>query len=62
MDLYWFCKQPSQNDKYFLDKLSIIYKHDNIMLMGDFNFTVEKKKLEVFMSAFDLEYLIDSNI
>ena len=32
------------------------------MLMGDFNFTVEKKKLEVFMSAFDLEYLIDSNI
>ena len=28
------------------------------MLMGDFNLTVESKNLEVFMSTFDLEYMI----
>ena len=63
----WLCiglyKPPSQNDKYFLDNLSLILnklncQFDNIMLMGDFSLTVEKKNLEVFMSTFDLDFLI----
>ena len=63
----WLCfglyKPPSQNDKYFLDNLSLIlnkltFQFENIILMGDFNFTVENKNLEVFMSTFDMEYLI----
>ena len=63
----WICiglyKPPSQNDKYFLENLSVIlnkktYKHNNIMLMGDFNLTVERKNLEVFTNTFDLEYMI----
>ena len=52
----WLCigfyKPPSQNDKYFLDNLSLILnkltcQFDNITLMGDFNFTVESKNLTV---------------
>ena len=63
----WFCiglyKPPSQNDKYFLDNLSLILnkltcKFDSIMLMEDFNLTVENKNLEVFMSTFDMQGLI----
>ena len=54
------CKPPSQNDKHFHDNLSLIWnkltrKFDKIMLMGDFNLTVENKNHEVFMSAFDME-------
>ena len=63
----WLCiglyKLPSQNDKYFLDNLSLILnkltcQFDNIMLMGDFNLTVENKNHKVFMSTFDMKYLI----
>ena len=63
----WLCfglyKPPSQNDKYFLDNLSLIVNKltcqcENIILMGDFNLTVENKKLEVFMSTFDMECFI----
>ena len=63
----WLCfglyKPPSQNNKYFLDNLSLIlnkltFQFENIILMGDFNFTVENKNLEVFMSTFDMECLI----
>ena len=63
----WLCiglyKPPSQNDKYFLDNLSLILnkltcKFDSIMLMEDFNLTVENKNLEVFMSTFDMQGLI----
>ena len=62
----WFCIglyiPPSQNDKYFLDNLSLILnkltcRFDNIMLMGYFNLTVENKNLEV-MSTFDMDCLM----
>ena len=51
----WLCiglyDPPSQNDKYFLDNLSLILnkltcQFDNIILMGDFSFTVEDKNLK----------------
>ena len=56
-------RPPSQNDKNFLDKLSLIMnkltcQFDNIMLMGNFNLTVENKNLEVFKSTFDMECFI----
>ena len=63
----WLCigfyKPPSQNDKYFLDNLSLILNKltcqvYNIILMGDFNLTVESNNLEVFVSTFDIECLI----
>ena len=64
----WLCigryKLLPKSGEYFLDKLSFILnkltgKCDNIMLMGDFNLTVENNNLEVyFMSAFDLECMI----
>ena len=52
----WLCiglyKPPSKNDKFFLDNLSLILKKlacqfDNIILMWDFNLTVEDKILEI---------------
>ena len=57
-------KPPSENDKYFLDNLSLILnkltcQFDNIILTGDFYLTVEDKNLEVFMSTFDMECLIN---
>ena len=64
----WLCiglyKSPSQNDKNFLDNLSLILdkltcQFDNFTLMADFNLTVEDKNLEVFMSTFDMECLIN---
>ena len=33
-------------------------EYENVMLIGDFNLTVEKKNLEVFMNTFDLDCLI----
>ena len=33
-------------------------EYENVMLIEDFNLTVENKILEVFMNAFDLECLI----
>ena len=62
----WLCiglyKPPSQNEKYFLDNVSLALtkmscEYKNIMLIGDFNLTVESKNLKVFMNAFDLECL-----
>ena len=67
----WLCiglyKAPSQNDKYFLDNLSLILnkltcQFDNFVSMGDFNLTVEDKNLEAFMSIFDMECLISKPI
>ena len=64
----WLCiglyKPPSQNDKYFLDNLSLILnkltcQFDNFILMGDFNLYVEDKNLKAFMSTFDMECLIN---
>ena len=52
----WLCiglyKPPSQNHNFFLDNLSLILKKlackfDNIILMWDFNLTVEDKILEI---------------
>ena len=63
----WLCiglyKPPSQNEKYFLDNLSLALtkmfcEYENVMLTGDFNLTVENKDLEVLMNTFDLECLI----
>ena len=67
----WLCiglyKLPSQNDKYFLDNLSLIlnklnFQFDNIMLMGNFKLTVENKNHEVFMSTFDVKCFIEKPI
>ena len=33
-------------------------KYENVMLIGNFNLTVENKNLEVFLNTFDLECLI----
>ena len=61
----WLCiglyKAPSQNEKYFLDNLSLALtkmscEYENFMLIVDFNLTVFN--LEAFMNAFDLECLI----
>ena len=63
----WLCiglyEPPSQNEKYFLENLSLALtkmscKYQNLMLIGDFNLTVENKNLGVFMNRFDLECLI----
>ena len=56
-------KLPSQNGKYFLDNLSLVLtkmscEYENVILIEDFNLTVESKNLEVFMNTFDLECLI----
>ena len=67
----WLCiglyKPSSQSEKYFPDNLSLAlskisseYKH--VMLVGDFNLTVENKNLEVFVNTFDLECLIKKPI
>ena len=55
-------KPLSQNEKYTLEHLSftltkISREYENFMLIGDLNFTVEKKNFEVFMNTFDLECL-----
>ena len=63
----WLCiglyKPPSQNEKYFLDNLSLALtkmscEYENGTLIGDFNLIVENKNLEVFMNTFDFECLI----
>ena len=65
--LKWLCiglyKPSSQNGKYFLDNLLLALtkmssEYENVMLIGNFNLTVENKNLEVFMNTSDLECLI----
>ena len=34
-------------------------EYENVTLIGDFNFTVEKKNLDVFMNTFDFECFIE---
>ena len=53
-------KPSSQDDKYFIDRLSLILnkltcQFEKIMLIGNFNLTVENKNLEVFINTFDIE-------
>ena len=64
----WLCiglyKSPSQNENYFLDILSKVLgkqtcQYENVMLIGDFNLTVNNKNLGVFMNTFNLESLIN---
>ena len=56
-------KAPSQNEEFFVIKLSktinaFSIKHDNILLMGDFNLTIENKHLEELLNLFNLKSLI----
>ena len=64
----WFCtglyKSSSQNENYFLDILSEVLskqacQYENVMLIRDFNFTVNNKNLVVFMKTFNLKNLIN---
>ena len=56
----WLCiglyKSPSQNENYFFDILSKVLttqtcQYENVILIGDFNLTVNKKNLGVFMNT-----------
>ena len=58
-------KVPSQNEELFICNLSktinaFSTKHDNILLMGDFNLTIENKHLEELPNLFNLKTLISS--
>ena len=58
-------KSPSQNGEYFISNLSktinaFSTKSDNILLMGDFNLTIENKHLEELLSLFNIKSLISS--
>ena len=64
----WLCiglyKSPSQNENYFLDILSKVLskqtcQYENVMLIGDFNLTVNNKNLGVFIDKFNLDSLIN---
>ena len=64
----WLCirfyKSPSQNENYFLNILSKIIskqicQYENVMLIGDFNLTVNNKNLRMFMNTFNLDSLIN---
>ena len=64
----WLCiglyKSPSQNENYFLDILSKVLskqtcQYENVMLIGDFNLTVNNKNLGVFMNTFNRGSLIN---
>ena len=57
----WLCiglyKSPSQNENYFLDILSkvLTIQYENVILIGDFNLTINKKNLGEFMNKFNLD-------
>ena len=58
-------KPPSQNEEFFISNLSktinaFSTKYDNILLMGDFNLTIENKHLEELLSLFNIKSLISS--
>ena len=64
----WLCiglyKSPSQNENYFFDILSKVLtkqtcQYENVILIGDFNLTVNKKNLGVFMNTWNLDSLIN---
>ena len=63
----WLCvgvyRPPCQNEKYCIDHLSkalcqLSGQYDKIVLIGDFNLTIDNKNLENFMTTFHLECLI----
>ena len=56
-------KPPSQIEHSFLNDLSLVInrlicQYENLMLIGDFNMTIENENLEFFMNSFGLECLI----
>ena len=56
-------KPPQSCSKMFIEKLSnqltdLHTSYDNILLLGDFNMTLEDLKLQVFCGTHDLENLI----
>ena len=58
-------KPPSQNEEFFISNLSktvnaFSTKYDNILLMGDFNLSIENKRLEELLNLFNLKSLISS--
>ena len=58
-------KPPSQNEEFFISNLpktinEFSTKYDNILLMGDFNLTIENKHLEELLSLFNIKSLISS--
>ena len=64
----WLCigleKSSSQNENYFRDILSKLLskqtcQYEKVILIGDFNLTVNNKNLGVFMDTFNLESLIN---
>ena len=63
----WLCiglyKPPSQNEKYFLDNLSLALtkmscEYENVMSTGYLNLTVESKNLEALTNTFDMGCLV----
>ena len=53
-------KPPSQTEHSFLNNLSLVInrlicQYENLMLIGDFNMTIENENLEFFMNSFGLE-------
>ena len=60
-----FYKPTSQNEEFFISNLSktinaFSTKCDNILLMADFNLTIENKHLEGLLNLFNLKNLISS--
>ena len=58
-------KPPSKIEEFFISNLSktinaFSTKYDNILLMGDFNLTIENKHLEELLNLFNLKSLISS--
>ena len=56
-------RPPSQNEKYFIEHLSktlgqLSCQYDKTMLIGDFNLTINNKRLQNVTTTFDLECLI----
>ena len=58
-------RPPSQNEKYFIEHLSktlgqLSCQYDKIMSIGDFNLTVNNKRLQNVMTTFDYDsFIID---
>ena len=56
-------RPPSQNEKYFIEHLSktlgqLSCQYDKTMSIGDFNLTVNNKRLQNVMSTFDYDSFI----
>ena len=64
MAVCWFIyRLPSQNKKYVSDHLSKVLgqlssQYAKAVLIGDFNLTIDNKRLKNFMTTFDLECLM----